>query len=326
MCVKCKAGESKELSYSRYENVSFGVPQGSCLGPLLFLISCNDLPSTLSYCKAILFADDTTIYKSHKNLRYLQWCVHEELKHLLDWFWANKLTLNLSQSCCMLFTPCTSHLLKFDLMVENVEIPIVNCTKFLGVWIDDKLNWRKHVNTLVLKIKRNIALLQQSCNFLDSHTKKIIYYAHIYSHVNYCLSVWGNKINGQQRSKIDNLLSKCVKIIGGNQSCNILHLPSMITLENCKFGYRLINNLLLLNVSHCALTDHKGHSLVKKHSYLTRNKKVPNQPKVQCHKYNSSIFCTGYREFVRLSTDIKESKLFSTFIKSCKKKLLTTKS
>ena len=133
-------------------------------------------------------------------------------------------------------------------------------------------------------------------------------------------------INGQQRSKLDNLLSKCVKIIGGNQSCNILNLASMITLENCKFGYRLINNLLPLNVSHCALTDHKGCSLVKKHSYRTRNKKVPNQPKVQCQKYNRSIFCTGYREFVHLNTDIKESKMLSTFVKLCKKKLLTTKS
>ena len=133
----------------------------------------------------------------------------------------------------MLFTPRTLHQLKFYLTVENVEIPIVSCTKFLGVWIDDKLNRRKHVNTLALKIKRNIALLRQSCNFLDSRTKKIIYYAHIYSHVNYCISVWGNMINGQQRSKLDNLLSKCVKIVGGNQSCNILNLPSMITLENC---------------------------------------------------------------------------------------------
>ena len=111
MRVKCKAGESKELCYSKYENVSFG----SCLGPLLFLIFCNDLSSTLSYCKAILFVDDTMIYKSHKNLRYLQWCVHEELKHLLDWFQANKLTLNLSKSCCMLFTPHTSHPLKFEM-------------------------------------------------------------------------------------------------------------------------------------------------------------------------------------------------------------------
>ena len=111
-----------------------------------------------------------------------------------------------------------------------------------------------------------------------------------------------------------------MKIIGGNQSCNILNLPSMITLENCKFGYQLINNILPSNISHCALTDHKGHSLVKKHSYHTRNKKVPNQPKVQCQKYNSSIFCTGYREFVCLSAQIKEAKFLSKFVESCKKK------
>ena len=186
------------------------------------MIFCNDLPSTLSFCKAILFADDTTIYKSHTNLRYLEWCVSEELKHLTDWFCANKLTLNLGKSCCMIFSLCKSQAVKFKINVDNVEIPIVNCTKFLWVWIDDKLNWRKHVNTIILKIKRNINLFCQSSNFLDSRTKKIISYAHIYSHISYCLSVWGNMTNSQQCSKIDMLLTKCKKLIGGKQSKSIL--------------------------------------------------------------------------------------------------------
>ena len=103
MRVKCVGGETKDLCYSNYPDISYGVPQGSCLGPLLFLIFCNDLPLILQSCKLILFADDTTIYHSHKNLRYLQWCIQEELKQLMDWFRANKLTLNLSKSCCMVF-------------------------------------------------------------------------------------------------------------------------------------------------------------------------------------------------------------------------------
>ena len=78
-------------------NVEYGVPQGSCLGPLLFLIYCNNLPLNLKMCNSILFADDATVYKSHENLRYLKWCLESELKQLLDWFNANKLTLNLSK-------------------------------------------------------------------------------------------------------------------------------------------------------------------------------------------------------------------------------------
>ena len=89
---------------SEYYAVEYGIPQGSCLGPLLFLVYCNDLLLNLLLCKAILFADDTTLYKSHKNLQYLKWCVQDELKQLSDWFRANKLTLNLTKSVCMLFS------------------------------------------------------------------------------------------------------------------------------------------------------------------------------------------------------------------------------
>ena len=94
MQVECIASESKMKTKSKEYDVTYRVPQGSCLGPLLFLIFCNDLPLNLTICNSILFADDTTIYKSHRNLRYLEWCVQEELKPLSSWFKSNKLTLN----------------------------------------------------------------------------------------------------------------------------------------------------------------------------------------------------------------------------------------
>ena len=103
MCVKSLVGTPPSLEISKISDIEYGVPQGSCLGPLLFLIYCNDLPLNLSMCNSILFADDVTVYKSHENLRYLKWCLEFELSQLLDWFNANKLTLNLSKSVCMLF-------------------------------------------------------------------------------------------------------------------------------------------------------------------------------------------------------------------------------
>ena len=100
--VRCRAGNEKELACSSLNNVEYGTLQGSCLGPLLFLLFTNDLHRNLEYCNAILFADDTTVYKGHKNLNYLKWCLETDLTTLVDWFRANKLTLNISKTVYML--------------------------------------------------------------------------------------------------------------------------------------------------------------------------------------------------------------------------------
>ena len=97
MRVKCNVASSGKLEYSNYMNVSYGTPQGSCLGPLIFLIFTNDLYRHLVYSSAILFADDITLHKTHRNLTYLKWCFEDDLSTLSDWFAANKLTLNLGK-------------------------------------------------------------------------------------------------------------------------------------------------------------------------------------------------------------------------------------
>ena len=103
MRVKCNVDSSGKTEYSDYMKVTYGTPQGSCLGPLIFLIFTNDLHRHLVYSSSILFADDTTLYKTHRNLVYLKWCLEDDLCTLSDWFAANKLTLNLDKTVCMLF-------------------------------------------------------------------------------------------------------------------------------------------------------------------------------------------------------------------------------
>ena len=100
MRVKCSIASTGKVEYSNYNDLQYGTPQGSCLGPLLFTIFTNDLHK---HCKSILFADDTTIYKSHRNLKYLSWCLEYELNILSQWFSNNKLTLNIDKTVCILF-------------------------------------------------------------------------------------------------------------------------------------------------------------------------------------------------------------------------------
>ena len=102
MRVKIKS-LTEPLTYSSYQEVSYGTPQGSCLGPLLFLVFINDLHNVVEHGLSLLFADGTTLLHSHKNLRYLKWTVEEDLNKLMDWFKANKLTLNLDKTVCVLF-------------------------------------------------------------------------------------------------------------------------------------------------------------------------------------------------------------------------------
>ena len=119
--VRCRAGTEKELACSSLYDVEYGTPQGSCLGPLLFLLFTNDLYRNLAHCSAILFADDTTVYKGHRNLNYLRLCLETDLTTLVDWFKANKLTLNVSKTVYMLFRGKEASTIDF-ITIDNEKI------------------------------------------------------------------------------------------------------------------------------------------------------------------------------------------------------------
>ena len=149
---KCQVANTSNVCYSDKYEIPIRCPQGSCLGPLIFLIYCNDLYRNLELCNGILFADDTTLYKSHEDLRYLQWCIKNDLEILFDWFKANRLSLNGKKSVSILFSKNKEKITKIN--IPDLEIKFVESTKFLGLWLDERLSWNIHVDKLLGKIKR----------------------------------------------------------------------------------------------------------------------------------------------------------------------------
>ena len=124
------------------------------------MIFVNNLHDQLQHCKSILFADDTTIYICHDNLRYMKWCIEEDLSILNDWFRVNKLTLNVGKSVGVQFNLNNKKLVsKLEITLEDEKIPMVNETKFLGFWVDSRLDWNTHADKVLLKIKCNMNLL-----------------------------------------------------------------------------------------------------------------------------------------------------------------------
>ena len=200
--MRTKCTIHHKMHFSSNWPVTFGAPQGSCLGLLIFLIFCNDLHLNLEFTKCILFADDTTLYYSNTNFFLLLASIEHDMSILSDWFKANKLTLNKSKSVVILFKAnnklsCPSHLL-----VDNAEIKFVLNTKFLGAWIDDTLGWDVHVNKLLLKVQRNAHMLFKSKRLLNVLAKKILYYVQIYSRISYGISIWGAMTKKQSLNKL----------------------------------------------------------------------------------------------------------------------------
>ena len=124
-----------------------------------------------------------------KNLRFLQWCIECDVNQIMDWFKANKLTLNLSKTICLVFNPTGHKKVLIELELGDIKLKSADAPKFLGVWIDNSLNWNEHLKQLTVKLKKNLGLLQNSKKFLPKHGMKMLYYAQFYSHLSYGISV-----------------------------------------------------------------------------------------------------------------------------------------
>ena len=324
MRCKCKFEGCDEFSESYH--VEYGAPQGSVLGPLLFLVFTNDLHRHLENCRCILFADDTTVYMSHRNLNYLNHCLEHDLGLISNWFKANILTLNANKTVVMQFLHRKSTGQIKSIKIGNTQLPFVRETKFLGIWLDDKLSWKPHIAKLTNKLKRNLNLLANHRNFLDSHTLKLIYLAQIQSHLNYGLILWGNMANLESLNKIITLQNKCMRMIKPNQKAQmtykelkLLGLIELIELENKKLGYKIHNNLLPVQMLNIIKSDAESKTLNKTHKYETRNKKIPYLPKTRNSSYQQSFLYCGVKALCSIPIDVLDLPNIDLFVKHQKK-------
>ncbi len=168
--------------------VTCGVPQGSVLGPLLFIIYTNDLANSLTYTHAILFADDTTIYANSNNLNILYENVQNDLSSLDVWFKTNKLSLNVNKTNYMMFTnnhrPQLNHMNK-TLTIGNEEIVKKKHVKFLGVTIDENLKWHEHITSAKNKISKTFYSIKMVKHILPQNILKTLYETLIQPHLEY---------------------------------------------------------------------------------------------------------------------------------------------
>ena len=172
--------------------ITCGVPQGSVLGPLLFLIYMNDLPNVSKVLQFYLFADDTSIYFDANELNHLQKVVNKELRKVRKWLEANRLALNISKTNYVIFHSNSKKINDFiRIKLGRKAITRMNYVKYLGVLIDSTLSWKPHVTELSKKLSRNCAIFFKIRHYVNPETLRLLYYSLFYSFLSYGVSVWG---------------------------------------------------------------------------------------------------------------------------------------
>ena len=208
--------------------ITMGVPQGSVLGPILFLIFINDLPYCLSKAKFTLFADDTTLAVQGNSLEELVGRLGEARSRVEDWFSSNLLSLNAAKSETIIFG------LNTDLESKAV--------KFLGTMIDSKLNWNANVDYLANKIIKNIYLIRSLRPVVSDMVAMMAYHSLIEAHLRYSILAWGH---APAAGRLFGLQRRVVRVISGlgyREDCRgafmqlrVLTLPSIYIFECLKF-------------------------------------------------------------------------------------------
>ena len=199
---------------SQTRAISHGVPQGSVLGPLFFLLFINDLPICCPDGKVRLFADDTTIFFHSNNINNITSTGKNIMIQLTSWFKANKLTLNSDKSSFTIFKSNRKSIPNLPDTIDFYDQKIKRAShiKFLGVILDENLTWNHHINELCSKLKRLFHIFYNIRNLLLKDNIKTIYYALVYSRIKYGISVYGQACDSKLK-RIQTLQNQLLKVL-----------------------------------------------------------------------------------------------------------------
>ena len=203
-----------ENSYSQPGDLSCGVPQGSILGPLLFLLYVNDMPQAVN-CELLLYADDSVLFFTHKDLEVINMQLNQDFNSLCDWFVDNKLSIHFGEEKTKSILFATKNKLKNlnQLHIQYADIKIKPYTKvtYLGCILDENLSGESMATKVIGKINGRLKFIYRKNTFLTSTLRRLLCNALIQPHFDYACSAWYPNLNKKLSKKLQTSQNKCIR-------------------------------------------------------------------------------------------------------------------
>ena len=201
---------------SEFEEVNCGVPQGSILGPVLFLCYVNDMSVSLG-CHLSLYADDSTLVASGKNAAELGRYLSDQLARCKDWMVDNRLSLHLGKTECILIGSGKRlrNARDFRVMCDGNEVKRVSEVRYLGVMLDENFNGKVQAVSVIKKVAARLGFLWRSASLLDFNSRRMLCMSLVQPCLDYCIVSWYVGLSSKLRGKLDVLLRKMVRFVYG---------------------------------------------------------------------------------------------------------------
>ena len=304
-------------SESSLKDIKFGVPQGSILGPLLFILYINDM-SKCTQLKLLHFADDSTAFMPFRNPISICSTINSELLKIDDWVRANQLSLNASKTTYSIFSAKKINLTS-NITIRNTNIARSQCQKFLGVLLDENLNFQAHINSICLKVSRATGIIRKMKDIAPPNILMKLYYALAYPHITYAIEVWG-KSSKTAIKRLTNKLSRVQKLMPMNESNRLLkyeQIYSLFCLVKFHKYYIMEENIYFqdkfrkLQASHNINTRHNFNNLF-------------NTPSINSSKIHRSFYYFSMKKWNLIPASLRSINKPNSFKKQLKKHLSST--